>query len=126
MLKNEKANSFEQDPENTIKRVLKEQLWKMYDRAPGREDAKYRILEKFVEQLENSSFEEIYPELSRPEQHAIITRLQNESTSFGGPVPIDFIDDLEEKLYGTTEIDKEHRISFGEKVKLETELQEEY
>lgn len=128
MLTNQPSENYH--PENiepgNIARSLTDQLHKMDARRPGRQDIKYQILKKFVDNLDTKSFSELYHELSPIHKHAIITRLENEAKHMGGKVPFDFISNLEHELYGV-EIDEDgdEMINFAKKVELEQNLQAE-
>ena len=126
-------NSFEiigspeskKDFDKIIKDSLELELQKMEDGRPGRSDIKFRILQQFVSELADQTFEAVFDKLDKPHKHAIITRLQNEAEHMGGHIPYNFIKTLEQKLYGVVPDEDGGGINFERQIELEKQLQSE-
>lgn len=91
----------------------------MENRNPRRNDIKFKVLQQFVSELVDQSFETTFDKLDEHYKYAIITRLENQAVHMGGNVPSNFIRTLEQKLYGVTKDEERIGINFEKKVKLE-------
>lgn len=118
--------NFENKTNQNIKDSLILELNNMEQRSPDRTDIKYLILKKFIKLLETKKFNEAFSKLNEIEQHAIITRLQNQTSHMGGLISYDFVKKLEQTVYGViVDDDNEKRINSSKQVDLEKRLQEE-
>lgn len=129
MLSNKPEASQLPEDKNSVNILdsLTHQLHEMLERSPERNDVKYQVLKKFVEELKTESFENLYKKLSPAHQHVIITRLENESDcmQMGGNVPYEFVKELREELYGLERYEDGYEINFEKKIELEKILQSE-
>ena len=127
MFKNSSETTKSLEPEKDLGKIIKDslelELRKMKERSPARNDVKFRVLKRFVSELEGQSFEDAFNKLSKPHKHAIITRLENQAEHMGGSIPYDFINTLEQELYGVAWDEGGEYIDFKKKVELENELQ---
>ncbi|MBI4117777.1 MAG: hypothetical protein HY453_01705 [Parcubacteria group bacterium] len=118
------------DPNETSKDIIiaeafKKELEAMRARKPDRKDSKYTILESFLEKLKNQSFKEVFLNLKRFEKHAIITRLEGQSSHMGGQIPFSFVKELYLTTYGfIIDEDGDQRVNDDVKRELERELQD--